>query len=108
MSTTTISLPIPFILTKAWSASAPILVLPGFRPVYMANKRGLARGMLGCAAMLANSQPPHWTENRNVAFSVHLGCVRARLRSCGWPCRRPDAAAGEAGHKRLDADSGGK
>src|SRR6185312_9060735 len=28
--------------------------LPGFCPVYMANKRGLARAMLECAPMLAN------------------------------------------------------
>src|SRR5262249_39900119 len=40
-------------LNKGLVGERAHIVLPGFRPVYMANKRRLARGMLGCAAMLA-------------------------------------------------------
>src|SRR6476659_8645445 len=43
-----------------------MLCLPGFRPVYMANKHGLARGMLECGSMLA---PPDRRKRRRTVMS---------------------------------------
>jgi len=42
--------------------------LPGFRPVYMANKHGLARGHARMRFNAGVAGPPQLTENRDVAF----------------------------------------
>src|SRR5256885_4832890 len=44
MSTTTISLPMPFILANAWLSSA-LMKSSEFRPTYMAINAGLASGL---------------------------------------------------------------
>src|SRR5262245_62566998 len=76
--------------------------LPGFRPVYMANKHGLTSGHDRVRSMLAIAGPPQLTENRDVALKTfpdrcrHGICPDRRFdRSTKHPCaavKRADAA----------------
>src|SRR5690242_12240334 len=99
------SLPIPFILTKGLLASAPMFLhawcrpglLPGFRPVYMANQRGLASGHAIRCGQRKTAAAHEWrafhvTRAPGPAFARHSDARRRRRRG-----HRASRARDEAG-----------